>query len=327
MKADAHVEAAIRGVMEVVWQRRGETDVLMSFWSRDADAVAIGTGASEVAVGAEEIEQAFRQQGAASDGEELRFDRLDVSASGDVAWLYAEVTLSWTVDGVTHVDPMRLTCVLEQRDGRWLLMQMHNSVADPRIAAGEIFPTLESIAVSVRADQPELPAGAQGGTVTILFSDIVDSTALNVGLGDTRYVEVLREHNAIVRSAVAAHGGHEVKNEGDGFMIVFTSARSAIECALETQRALRARNEDADSSVLVRMGLHTGEPIHESEDFFGTHVVLASRVASEAKGGEVLVSSLLRELLEASGDFRFEARAPVELKGLQGEHTLYAVSA
>lgn len=73
------------------------------------------------------------------------------------------------------------------------------------------------------------------------------------------------------------------------------------------------------------MGLHTGEPVRQGNDFFGTHVVLASRIAGQAKGGEVLVSGLLRELVASSGEFAFEARAPVALKGLAGDHTLHAL--
>ncbi len=79
----------------------------------------------------------------------------------------------------------------------------------------------------------------------------------------------------------------------------------------------------------MRIGLHTGEPVREGgdddADFYGTHVVMASRIASQASGGEVLVSALLRELVAASGEFTLEAREPVALKGLDGEHVTYAV--
>ncbi len=73
------------------------------------------------------------------------------------------------------------------------------------------------------------------------------------------------------------------------------------------------------------MGLHVGEVVKEGEDFYGQHVAMASRVASQATGGEVLVSSLLRELVEPSGEFAFESREPVALKGLDGGHVLHAV--
>src|SRR3990172_12566671 len=101
-------------------------------------------------------------------------------------------------------------------------------------------------------------------------------------------MEVRREHNAIVQRNVKAHGGFEVKSEGDGFMIAFQSARQALDCAFAIQRALVERNAKADESIHVRMGMHTGETIKEGEDFFGKNVVLAARVASQATGGEIL---------------------------------------
>ena len=131
-------------------------------------------------------------------------------------------------------------------------------------------------------------------------------------------MEVLREHNAIVREQLAAHEGFEVKSEGDGFMLAFQSARKAIQCAIETQKAFAKRAESSDVPISVRMGLHTGEMIKEGDDFFGKHVNLAARIAAQADGGEILVSSLLRELTASGGDIDFGEPRSVELKGLAG---------
>ena len=141
-------------------------------------------------------------------------------------------------------------------------------------------------------------------------------------LGDQKWMEVLREHNAIVRRNVKAHGGFEVKSEGDGFMLAFQSARKALQCAIETQRAFA---ETAEPPIRVRIGLHTGEVIREGEDFFGKHVNLAARIAGQASGGEILVSSLLKELTESGGDIPFGEEREVELKGLSGSHRVYEV--
>src|SRR3970282_1532554 len=110
--------------------------------------------------------------------------------------------------------------------------------------------------------------------------------------------ELLREHNAIVRQQVKSHGGFEVKSEGDGFMLAFQSARRALQCAIDIQRAFAERNEAAEEAIRVRIGLHTGEAIKEGDDFFGKHVTLAVCVAGQAQGGQILVSSLLKELTE-----------------------------
>ena len=125
---------------------------------------------------------------------------------------------------------------------------------------------------------------------------------------------------------MAAFGGFEVKSLGDGFMLAFSSARRALQCAMAIQRAFAAYNQEhADEPVLVRIGLHTGELVHEMEDFFGKNVILASRIADQAQGGEILVSSLLKELTDSAGDIQFGEEQEVELKGLAGLNRVYAV--
>ena len=109
-------------------------------------------------------------------------------------------------------------------------------------------------------------------------------------------------------------------------MLAFQSARKALECAIETQKAFATRAESSDQPITVRMGLHTGEMIKEGDDFFGKHVNLAARIAGQASGGEILVSSLLRELTASGGDIAFGEPREVELKGLSGAHHVYAVS-
>ena len=144
------------------------------------------------------------------------------------------------------------------------------------------------------------------GTVTILFSDIEGFTHMTERLGDQRAQQVLRVHNDIVRHQVAVHGGFEVKTLGDGFMLAFSSARRALQCSIAIQRAFAAHNEShIDEAVNVRIGLHTGEPVQEMEDFFGKGVILASRIAHQARGGQIFVSSLLKELTESTGDIQF----------------------
>ncbi len=144
-------------------------------------------------------------------------------------------------------------------------------------------------------------------------------------LGDQRWLELLRGHNAIVRKRVAAHEGFEVKTEGDGFMLAFQSARKALQCAVDIQRAFAQSNESAEEPIRVRIGLHTGEAIRDQDDFFGLHVNLAARVGSTASGGEILVSALLKELTESAGDITFGEGREVELKGLSGPHQVHQI--
>lgn len=167
--------------------------------------------------------------------------------------------------------------------------------------------SIQAVAAAVQEEQPDLLLhAAPDGTVTILFSDIEDSTVATERLGDQRWLEVLKAHNSLVRRQVAAHGGFEVKSQGDGFMVAFSSARRAVLCAIAIQRAFAAYADQHEGDpVRVRMGIHTGGAIKEADDFFGKNVVLAARTAGAATGGQILVSSLLKELTESAGDLEF----------------------
>ena len=145
-------------------------------------------------------------------------------------------------------------------------------------------------------------------------------------LGDLRMQEVLRAHNTIVREHLREFGGFEVKSMGDGFMLAFSSARRGLLCAVAMQHGFAAYNtEHAEEPLLVRMGLHTGEAMKEADDFFGRHVILAARISAEATGGEILVSSLFKELTDSGGDIRFGEAQELDLKGLATVSRVYSV--
>ncbi len=174
--------------------------------------------------------------------------------------------------------------------------------------------------------QVSLPSGSADDTVTIMFSDIESSTELALRVGDHRWYEILTWHNRLVEQRVAAHAGFIVKNQGDGFMITFNSARRAIICASEIQQLLhRQAVADPANAVRVRIGMHTGEAIRQdSGDLFGRHVIIAARVGAIANGGEILVSSIVREIASARGDLHFGDSNVVDLKGV-GDQVVYPV--
>ena len=109
-------------------------------------------------------------------------------------------------------------------------------------------------------------------------------------------------------------------------MLAFQSARRGIECGVDIQRAFAERNESAEEPIRVRIGLQTGEAIKEADDFFGKNVILAARIGGQAQGGEILVSSLLKELTESAVDTEFGYGRDVELKGLSGRHRVFEVA-
>ena len=146
-----------------------------------------------------------------------------------------------------------------------------------------------------RAGHPmtELPSGA----VTFLFSDIEGSTRLVKALRE-RYAQVLADHRRLVRAAIASQAGHEIDTQGDAFFVAFASAKQAVLCALEIQRALAGHQWPSDASVRVRMGIHTGHAVPVEGAYTGLAVHRAARICSAARGGQVLVSQATQTLIE-----------------------------
>ncbi len=131
---------------------------------------------------------------------------------------------------------------------------------------------IDAVAEGPAGTDPELGTAADlpDGTVTIMFSDIEGFTSVTERLGDRRAMDLLREHNDIVRRRIGRSGGREVKSQGDGFMIAFGSASRALDCAVGIQHDLEARNtSDRDVPIHVRLGLHAGEAVRDGDDFMG----------------------------------------------------------
>ncbi|WP_310962562.1 adenylate/guanylate cyclase domain-containing protein [Nocardioides terrisoli] len=169
---------------------------------------------------------------------------------------------------------------------------------------------------------------AEDGTVTILFSDIEDSTAINEQLGDDEWVALLAAHDKLVRGCVTRHHGHIVKSQGDGFMIVFSDPAAAVHAGIAIQDALGSGSHRLlrRNPIRVRVGIHSGTAIEKGGDFFGTNVAMAARVAGQAEGGEILVSDELRQALRGNEDIVLVDFREAELKGLPGVHRLWEVA-
>ena len=183
---------------------------------------------------------------------------------------------------------------------------------------------LEFLGVEVgsAAEEPRLDAGAFR---TILFTDVEGSTPLTQRLGDAKAQDVLRTHNSIVRDALTAHSGTEIKHTGDGIMASFTSASASLEAAVAIQKALADHNQaHPDAAIRVRIGLNAGEPVAEDEDLFGTAVQLAARVCDKAEPGQILASNVVQELA-AGKDFDFTDQGEATLKGFEKPVRLHEV--
>jgi len=155
---------------------------------------------------------------------------------------------------------------------------------------------------------------------TVLFTDIVDSTAKAVELGDRAWADLVQRHHAVVRAQLDRFHGRELDTAGDGFFAAFDGPIRAIRCATAIENAVR------DLGLDVRAGLHAGECEVVGQKLGGVAVIVGARVASLAGPGEILVSSTVKDLVAGSG-IEFEDRGTATLKGLPDEWRLYAVAA
>nr|WP_235733852.1 adenylate/guanylate cyclase domain-containing protein [Mycolicibacterium austroafricanum] len=181
--------------------------------------------------------------------------------------------------------------------------------------------SIEELADWAEVERPDLARLAPNGRVAIMFSDIEESTALNERIGDRAFVRLLGRHDKSVRGHVDAHDGYVVKSQGDGFMVAFARPAQAVRCGLAIQHSLGKR----PNGIRVRIGIHVGKSVLRGDDLFGRNVAMAARVAAEADGGEVLVSSAVRDALADADDIVVDGERDAHLKGFSGSHTLYSV--
>lgn len=181
--------------------------------------------------------------------------------------------------------------------------------------------SLSSWAVRERPDLHRVTG--EDGTVTLMFSDIEGSTALNERLGDERWLEVLTAHDKVVRRCIRAERGQVIKTLGDSFMAAFARPQAALESAVAVQRELTADGAPTGATIRVRIGLHTGPAIARGRDLFGINVATASRVAAEARGGEILVTEDMAGKLD--GTHELGKPRKVTLKGISGAPRVLSV--
>ncbi len=327
MKRDPELEVEVLGFLREFNDAFGRKDLEAIVSQFSADIIGFTTGADERFVGREQLKAVVKRQLAQTESAERDFKVLGAIRRGSLVMFSVEYDIHAIVEGRPMDYPHRWTGVIEPRDGHLRCIQVHVSLPDSDQPEGRAWPTpIEAIANAAREERPDLRAqAAPDGTVTMVFTDIENSTNLTERLGDTQWLDVLRAHNSVVREQVKEHRCFEVKSQGDGFMIASQSARRAVHCAIGIQRGLAEYNQTAPEPINVRMGLHTGEVLKDADDFFGKHVILASRIAGKARGGEILVSSLLKDLTESSGDLSFGESREVELKGLGGSYRIHEV--
>lgn len=224
------------------------------------------------------------------------------------------------------------TLVIHRRDLSWIDVGLSRDMAaripearllivegsSPYPAAGEVEPLVAAVHEFIGVGHGHFEPAA-GGFRTVLFTDLVDHTRMIASMGDDAGREILREHEAITRELLRQNGGTEIKALGDGFMASFRSATQAVRCAIALQKRIHARNlavSKGAPQLSVRIGINAGEPIEEAGDLFGASVIMASRIASSAGGGQIRVAGAVRDLVAGKG-FGFLNPADITLKGFE----------
>jgi class 3 adenylate cyclase len=157
----------------------------------------------------------------------------------------------------------------------------------------------------------------------IMFTDMVGSTEMTAQLGDAMSIELLRAHDAIIRRCLEHHRGSEVKHLGDGIMASFDDATASVACAIRIQKEFASYNQNSQTPIHVRIGIHVGEPVAEGHDLFGSAVQMAARICDIAQADAILVSREVRDACTGA-DLVFQPTSPKRLKGFSEPVPLFS---
>ena len=301
----------------------GDTETVRGLIGNDASTLMVGTGgawlygreAYEVVVAQTEVLPEYGRT----------FHSLEAYEFEKVGWGAARSTVSLP-DGTTH--EVRTTAVFRMESGAWQVVQWHasNPTSNAHDWADANVPTSLSDLVDTLPDDLDAMLSAQVDTrqVSLLISDIADSTRHGVELGDALWSDVVTRHFDRVRRITDAHRGTVIKTMGDGVLIVFDRPAEAASAALEILDSVIDHADVAEYQV--RIGVHVGDAVHSDDDYFGYTVNKTARLTSAAGGNEILVSRQVASALEGHDQFRLgEARA-LKLKGLPGTHHASSLS-
>ncbi len=308
----------VEAVITRIWDAfTGDMATLARLAPPSQEFLAIGTDPTEW-WGADGFLQVMEAQMSEMGEFTVSLSHLEAYELGSVAWSASRAR----VDVAGTSLEMRVTAVLVLDAGVWRLVQWHASegVANEESLGFSLTTTLTDILDSLDLDT-DLGALPEQGMSTLMFTDVEGSTGHAKELGDRRYTQLMTEHLDLVRRLAQRSGGQVIKAVGDGALLAFTSTRSAVACAVAIQR------ETADLGVpyAIRIGVHAGDVVRTDSDVMGFAVNKAARVTSAAGGGQIVVSSVVRELVGHDNQFAFGTPFLAELRGIDGIHELVTV--
>lgn len=326
---DAHVSSGmgfqrspeLEAVVRRLWKvfTSGSVEALSNMISSSPDVRFVLSADDHWIAGSDDLVRNVAARSSLMDIERIELDRLEAFEIDEVGWGACTVTVFYR-SGDSHSYRSTTTFAVEQ--GVWKVVQQHSSVGVPEEQAygAELAAGLKDLVDSLTSTHAAAIAEVAGtsGTVTLMFTDIENSTRLAAERGDAAWTRDIQDHFDVVSRIVENNAGRMVKTLGDGTMAAFPTARNAADAAITIGEEIEAEN------FRVRIGIHTGEAVSVGDDYAGLAVAKAARITSAADGGEILVSSVTRELLDRF-DYAFANERVAELKGIDGTHRLFPI--
>lgn len=288
-------------------------------YSDSPDLRSIGSDAHEWLKGRDEVFGIMTAHVEEIPYERTELVRLEAFENGNTGWAAYEQRWEFTSGESTNT---RTTMVFQLEGGVWRIVQSHFSipVSNLEVIGVDLTATLEDLLRSIDTDSEAATLDATiSGTVTFVFTDIVDSTSLSQSMGTAAWSNLISSHLHMLQQIVDDHGGTTVKTLGDGGMFVFPTASSALNAASAIQVAVISSATEPE--LHIRIGIHTGDVVRDHNDYLGLTVNKAARVAAAAKGSEILVSASTAGMVNTS-EFEFGDPTTLRLKGLDGTHVV-----
>lgn len=249
---------------------------------------------------------------------EMTLDRIHAFENGNTGWVASTGILATP----TGDHPLRVTAVFVLEAGVWKIILWNTSIARSNLELFdiELTTTLNDLLDSVSEDSAAIASiGGTGEIVTLMFTDVVDSTVLAAQIGDTEWAALMARYEKTIRGITEQHHGRVVKTLGDGSMLAFASARDAVEASIDVQR------DFGDHDFALRVGIHSGHALRTKDDLLGLTVNKAARITAAAEGGSILASSTVKDLVGSMTGVEFGPSKNLTLKGLEGLHPVYEI--
>jgi class 3 adenylate cyclase len=316
-KRSSELESIIRRWNEAI--RAKDTDTIVNMLSASEQLRYVGSDQNELWSG-----DLFRR-GVADHFREVpemyyRDVKIEAYENGQTGWAMWYGYIHFPANNVTSFH--RATLVLALEKGYWKIVQSH--VSNP-------YSNMDKMGIEHAALDRLMNAAKEGslglgheGMATVMFTDVVDSSALAEVMGDRAWMGRIEAHLDRVTQIVEGAGGTLVKSLGDGTMSTFRSTRAALQAALAIRQA--ALDDDTAPVMRLRIGLHTGEVIENKGDFFGTVVNKAARINAAAAPDEIRISDATHIMLGRDAGVAFDDPQEIALKGLEGTHKIYRLA-